>query len=116
MVKNLFSDNIINESAIKNMKPEQLKAVAQILRPLQNAHIFTVKDGQHAVKVYREYNGFITCDNMPEYIDGRLNQGLTYWDYYTDIIAFVCEHNPQIDPAAAWIEDTDGRELYDEDE
>ena len=112
-MKSLF-ESAINDKAIADMPEAQLKALNAILEPgYGKHHIFTVTDGRHRVKVYKHNRtGFITCDNYPD--DG---DGLIYWDYYADIIAFACKYNPQLNIEGAWLEDTQGNELYeDEDE
>ena len=105
---NLFA-NVVDDDRISALDMRQLEMLSRMLAPLSATPVGTVTDGHVRVHVMREHNGFITCDNMP-----RDFYGLAYWDYWSDVVSFACEHNPQLDAEVAWMESPDGELLEDE--
>lgn len=108
-------DAFMNGAIFKKDAVERIAKEPALAKMFQNVPVpmpaYVVTDGVHAVTVERTPGGFLTCPNMPDGFNG-----LAYWDYYADIIEFVCEYNDDIAVEGAYIMDTRGNVLEDQDD
>ena len=98
-------ESAINDKALATASPQVLEALSKVPSP-ELAYVVT--DGIHRAEVYG-HHGWLSVGPDPREDD----PSLYYWDCYSDIVEYACEHVPGMDMEGAWIEDAEGNVVDD---